>query len=42
VEAPRKRLYTLENAGHSVAFEQFETLSEILNDTILPETYAND
>jgi pimeloyl-ACP methyl ester carboxylesterase len=42
LEAPRKRLYTLENAGHSVAFEQFETLSEILNDTILPETYAND
>jgi pimeloyl-ACP methyl ester carboxylesterase len=42
LKAPRKRLYTLENAGHSVAFERFEALSQILNDTILPETYAND
>jgi pimeloyl-ACP methyl ester carboxylesterase len=42
LEAPRKRLYTFENAGHSVAFEQFEALSQILSDTILPETYVDD
>jgi pimeloyl-ACP methyl ester carboxylesterase len=41
LEAPIKRVYTFENAGHSVAFEQFEALSRILSDTVLPETYAN-
>ncbi|MFO7681003.1 MAG: alpha/beta hydrolase [Chloroflexota bacterium] len=39
LDAPSKRLYTFENAGHSVAFEQFEALHEILTGTILPETY---
>jgi pimeloyl-ACP methyl ester carboxylesterase len=39
LEAPTKRIYTFENAGHSVAFEQFEALGEILRDTVLPETY---
>jgi pimeloyl-ACP methyl ester carboxylesterase len=41
LKAPRKRLFRFENAGHSVAFEQFETFSHILTDTILPETYSN-
>jgi pimeloyl-ACP methyl ester carboxylesterase len=41
LEAPIKRVYTFENAGHSVAFEQFEALSRILNDTVLPETYTS-
>jgi pimeloyl-ACP methyl ester carboxylesterase len=39
LEAPSKQLYTFENAGHSVAFEQFEALGEILTVTVLPETY---
>ncbi len=41
LEAPIKRIYTFDNAGHSVAFEQFEALSGILIDTVLPETYAS-
>jgi proline iminopeptidase len=38
LKAPRKQLFRFENAGHSVAFEQFEALSRILTETILPET----
>jgi pimeloyl-ACP methyl ester carboxylesterase len=39
LEAPRKRIYTIENAGHSVAFEHFEELHRILTEDVLPETY---
>lgn len=39
VQAPVKRIYTFENAAHSVAFEQFQELGRILNEVILPETY---
>jgi len=39
LEAPVKRLYTFDNAGHSVAFEQFSALHQILTETVLPETY---
>jgi proline iminopeptidase len=39
LDAPSKRLHTFEDPGHSVAFEQFEALHEILTGTILPETY---
>jgi len=39
LDAPDKHLYTFENAGHSVAFEQFEELTRIMNQTVLPETY---
>lgn len=39
LEAPSKRLYSFDNAGHSVPFEQFEALREILVGTVLPETY---
>jgi len=39
LDAPIKRLYTFDNAGHSVAFEQFEALEQILIETVLPETY---
>lgn len=41
VDAPRKELFTFENAAHSVAFEQFEALSQIMTETVLPETYSN-
>ncbi len=41
VDAPRKELFTFENAAHSVAFEQFEALSQIMTKTVLPETYSN-
>ncbi len=40
LDAPSKQLYTFANGGHSVAFEQFEALHQILTETILPETYA--
>ena len=39
LEAPSKRLYSFADAGHSVAFEQFEALQKILLETVLPETY---
>lgn len=38
LDAPIKRLYTFENSGHSVAFEQFEALEQILTETVLVET----
>jgi pimeloyl-ACP methyl ester carboxylesterase len=41
LEAPSKQIYTYDNAGHSVAFEQFSALHQILTGTILPETYPN-
>jgi proline iminopeptidase len=40
LEAPKKQLFSLENAAHSVAFEQFETLDKIMINTVLPETYS--
>ena len=40
LEAPRKRLFSFENAGHAVAFEQFQALHQRMIDTVLPETYT--
>jgi hypothetical protein len=40
LEAPTKRMVTLESAAHSVAFEQFETFSTMMRETILPTTYG--
>jgi proline iminopeptidase len=39
LEAPKKQLFTFNNAAHSVAFEQFETFDKIMLETVLPETY---
>lgn len=39
LEAPSKQIYTFDDAGHSVAFEQFSALHQILTETIVPETY---
>ena len=33
------RLFTLEDAGHSVAFEQFKAVHRIMVGTVLSETY---
>ncbi|MCB9418910.1 MAG: alpha/beta hydrolase [Ardenticatenaceae bacterium] len=41
LEAPRKQIYTFDDAGHSVAFEQFSALHRILTETIVPETYPD-
>jgi proline iminopeptidase len=41
LNAPKKQVFALENAAHSVAFEQFEAFDKILLETILPETYRN-
>lgn len=38
LEAPRKHLYTFENAAHAAAFEEADALREIAVTTILPET----
>lgn len=37
--APTKRMFRLENATHSVAFEQFEAFGTIMRKTVLPATY---
>lgn len=42
VDAPIKRIFTFENAGHAPAFEHFEAFSDIMTETILPESYAAD
>ena len=42
LEAPRKELYILENAGHSVAFEQADELHRILMEEIRPTLYPED
>ena len=39
LDAPTKRMFTLENAAHSVAFEQFEAFGTIMRETVLPATY---
>jgi proline iminopeptidase len=39
LQAPTKRMFTLENAAHSVAFEQFEQFGTIMRKTVLPATY---
>jgi proline iminopeptidase len=39
VDAPRKRIFSFPNAGHSVAFEQFEEFGRLMNEVIIPETY---
>lgn len=39
LQAPTKRMFTIENAAHSVAFEQFEAFGTIMRETVLPATY---
>jgi len=39
LRAPTKQLISLENAAHSVAFEQSDQVQRLLNDTIVPATY---
>jgi pimeloyl-ACP methyl ester carboxylesterase len=39
LQAPRKRIFSFADAGHSVVFEQFEPFQRIMVETILPETY---
>ena len=41
LEAPSKRIFSFKDAGHSVAFEEFESLHSIMLETILPETYPH-
>lgn len=41
LEAPRKELFTFENAAHAVAFEGFEAIQKIMTETVLPETYPS-
>jgi pimeloyl-ACP methyl ester carboxylesterase len=40
LEAPSKRLVTLENAAHAVAFEQADEVGRLLTDEIIPSTYG--
>jgi len=39
LQAPHKRLFMFDNAGHAVAFEQFEEFQKLMVETVLPETY---
>lgn len=39
LDAPDKQMFTFEDSGHSVAFEQSDELHRILVDVILPATY---
>ncbi len=39
LDAPEKQMFTFDNAGHSVAFEQYEEVHRILVEVILPATY---
>ena len=41
LEAPVKRVFSFPDAGHAVAFEQFEALHRLLVGTVLPETYPD-
>ncbi|MBE2223297.1 MAG: alpha/beta hydrolase [Anaerolineae bacterium] len=41
VDAPIKRIFTFENAAHAPAFEHFEVFTQIMTETILPETYSS-
>ncbi|MFO7681218.1 MAG: alpha/beta hydrolase [Chloroflexota bacterium] len=40
VDAPIKRIFTFENAAHAPAFEHFEAFTDIMTETVLPETYS--
>lgn len=40
VDAPIKRIFTFENAAHAPAFEHFEAFTDIMTETVLPETYT--
>ena len=41
LDAPRKRIFTFDNAAHAVAQEQFVAFRQILTDVIVPETTAS-
>ncbi|MCL4262932.1 MAG: alpha/beta hydrolase [Anaerolineae bacterium] len=40
VDAPIKRIFTFKNAAHAPAFEHFEAFTDIMTETVLPETYT--
>ncbi|MBK8987283.1 MAG: alpha/beta fold hydrolase [Chloroflexi bacterium] len=40
VDAPIKRIFTFDNAAHAPAFEHFEAFTNIMTQTVLPETYT--
>jgi proline iminopeptidase len=39
LQAPIKRVFSFDNAAHSVSVEQFEAFHRILTEIIVPETY---
>jgi pimeloyl-ACP methyl ester carboxylesterase len=39
LDAPRRQLFTLDRAGHAVAFERFDETHRIMTTIVLPETY---
>jgi proline iminopeptidase len=40
LRAPHKELITYADAGHAVAFEQVDALRHLMNEEIVPATYA--
>ena len=41
LQSPAKRMFTIENAAHSVAFEQFEQFGTIMREMVVPATYPS-
>ncbi|OPY29292.1 MAG: Alpha/beta hydrolase family protein [Methanocella sp. PtaU1.Bin125] len=39
LEAPKKGIFPIANAGHGAAFEGFREFTRIMNEVVLPETY---
>ena len=39
LEAPKKQMFTLENAGHGAVFEGFREFTRIMKEVVVPETY---
>lgn len=42
VDAPIKRILTVEGAAHAPALEQYEEFHRFLVETVVPETYGRD
>jgi len=39
LEAPKKGIFPIKDAGHAAAFEGFREFTRIMNEVVLPDTY---
>jgi len=42
LQAPRKRMFSFDEAAHSVVFEEFQAFAQLMTTTIVPETITPD